>query len=249
MNVPGRILATIESQDHSGYVVEKVTRLRDRSHADLLFARSAQPSQGLIDLARQRRCDLIVKDAWEPSADPGAAAVAGQELPPALHDWDLLHHAQVPVMMLKPEPWAPGRAVVAAVDVFDSDKQHLNRHIVEEAQALADLLLAPLHLINVVPVSESLAWEYGVADYRAWVDAMLAQRRALLERLAEETRAEVTAVHALPGIPWQVVSELIDQVGAECLVIGRVKASVHWYLDTTSERLLHGVHSDVVSVP
>jgi nucleotide-binding universal stress UspA family protein len=243
---PSRILATVEARDHDAWVIDKVSWLRDHAHAHVVLARDlldassgrGQAWRQVIDAAHRYQCDLIIKDVHE---DAGANDDIG--------DWELLIKADLPVMMVRSERWEPGAPVVAALDVFDARKSLLNRHVVCYAAALTELLDGRLHLVNALPSSSAVAFEYGITNFRGWLADIVRARRASLERLAEAADARVEGIHVPTGVPWQAVADTVGSLGAECLVIGQVLRTGQRYLDTTVERLLHTVASDVVSVP
>lgn len=205
---------------------------------------SSRICQRLLELAQERQCDLIIKDAFVRHGN-------ARELIHTAHDWNLLHHADVPVMMLKPRRWASGKgaAVVAALDVFDSGKRELNADIVSYAHELTELVDGRLHLVNALPLSSGAALEYGVTDLEQWRDEFRRGRLREMQRLTEESHAAVRSMQVVTGVPWKAVARVVAQLDAEFLVIGQVRPGAQAYLGTTSELLLHAVGSDVVSVP
>ena len=69
-----------------------------------------------------------------------------------------------------------------------------------------------------------------------------------IERLLTETHVSGARVQVVEGTPHAAIAEVAEELKAELLVIGKSRLGVAEYLGTTSERLLHGVNSDVVSI-
>ncbi len=195
----------------------------------------------IISTAHRLACDLIVKDAFvEKRLD---------NIVHSAHDWGLLRHADVSVMMIKSKPWVEGSNIVAAIDVFDSYKHALNVHVLRYAGSLAELLGGQLHVVNAVPPLRGAVLEHAtVAAYERLVHEVEAQRHDVIQRLLSESEACCAQIHVVEGVPGDAVNELVNTLEAECLVIGKVRRSVQNFLGTTAEQLLHVVNSDVVFV-
>ncbi len=197
--------------------------------------------EGVINTAQQHACDLIVKDA--------IVEKRLNEIVHTPHDWNLLHHADVTVMMIKPKAWIEGSNIVAAIDVFDSYKHALNVHVLRYAGSLAELLGGKLHVANALPSLRDAVLEHStVAAYETLVHEVEGQRHDLIQRLLDESEVRCAEIHVVEGDPRDAVYELVNTLEAECLVIGKVQPHVENFMGTTAEHLLHVANSDVVFV-
>ncbi len=269
-----RILVYIDEAEHARFLVEKALRLKHYADALLYFVqpiddvledaqmpcsdeereqiirqlegikfvhRPERTWEDIISTAHRLACDLIVKDAFVEKRHTQIVHTA--------HDWDLLRHADVSVMMIKPKPWVEGSNIVAAIDVFDSYKHALNVHVLRYAGSLAELLGGQMHVVNAVPPLRGVVLEHAtVAAYERRVHEVEAQRHDVIQRLLSESEACCAEIHVVEGVPGDAVNELVNTLEAECLVIGKVSRSVQNFMDTTAELLLHVVSSDVVFV-
>ena len=269
-----RILVYIDKAEHARFLVEKALRLKHYADALLYFVqpiddvledaqmpcsdeereeiirqlegikfvhRAERTWEDIISTAHRLACDLIVKDAFVEKRLNKIVHTA--------HDWDLLCHADVSVMMIKPKPWVEGSNIVAAIDVFDSYKHALNVHVLRYAGSLAELLGGQMHVVNAVPPLRGVVLEHAtVAAYERLVHEVEAQRHDVIQRLLSESEACCAEIHVVEGVPGDAVNELVNTLEAECLVIGKVSRRVQNFMDTTAELLLHVVSSDVVFV-
>ena len=66
------------------------------------------------------------------------------------HDWNLLRHALIPVVIAKEHSWDPQNAIVVAVDFTSTEKQLMNILLLREAQLLSTITKNPIHLVNAL---------------------------------------------------------------------------------------------------
>jgi nucleotide-binding universal stress UspA family protein len=202
---------------------------------------SKQPWRGIIDLAHRGDCRLIVKDAYVERRLLQVIHTA--------HDWNLLRYADMPVMMIKPVQWVAHAVVLAAIDVVDPNIDALNQRILRYANDLTEMLGGTLYVANALPLSRRLVMEqHRGEDYERFIADICAQRLGQIERLLTETHISGARVQIVEGTPHTAIAEVTKELKAELLVIGKSRLDVAEYLGTTSERLLHSVNSDVVSI-
>ena len=99
--------------------------------------------EGIVHAAESTGAELIIKTV---ESEHGAAALRTPD------DWNLLRHAQVPVLLTQPRAWLTKPTVVAAIDVYDPDHEDLNARILSAAQHVCHQLDGELHLVSIFPV-------------------------------------------------------------------------------------------------
>ena len=110
--------------------------------------------EGVLHEADAVGADLIVKAShWE-----GSIQAIGR----TPDDWNLLRHANVPVLLLKDSAWSQEGCVLAAVDAFDDDSQQLAATVLRTAAGVAALIGdQPLQVVSTYPLFEPWVGELG----------------------------------------------------------------------------------------
>lgn len=205
---------------------------------------NARTWEGILHAAQRAEADLIVKDA-------GAHHRLG-DVVRTPDDWNLLRHAEVPVMLVKEPAWQADARVLCSLDPFDDDHKDLNNALLKQAEALAERLGVDLDLVCVYPLFEPWVGELGAA----------ANYVEIKNSIEDEIKTRVTALTDAAGIrfnlllleeghPAQALALLSESVEPALIVIGThardgVRGVV---LGNTSERILYHVPNDVVTVP
>jgi universal stress protein E len=200
-----------------------------------------RPWQGILETASRYECDLIIKDAF--------IETRLNKIIHTPHDWNLLRSSDRPVMMIKPKPWVDNSNVVAAIDVFDSRKHELNVKVLQYAASITELLRGKLHVANALPSLRSTVLERSSLDtYKKLTLEVEACRYAYMQQLVDESGTDCEEIHVVIGVPYQAISDLVDRLEAEFIVIGKVRPAVADFMGTTAELLLHSVNSDMISI-
>ncbi|MDZ7669882.1 MAG: universal stress protein [Gammaproteobacteria bacterium] len=131
-----------------------------------------------LEPARRRLPDLDAVTVWNPRTWEGilhAAEQAGADLivraVTTRHgfgdvvrtpdDWNLLRHATVPVMLVKPRPWVKEPVIVCALDPFDDTHEPLNLALLQEAQGLTAVLGGEMMVVVAYPLFEPWVGQLG----------------------------------------------------------------------------------------
>jgi len=186
--------------------------------------------RGAIDAAEEFAADLIVKSTNDPVP----------EIIRTPQDWHLLRHSSVPVMLVKPLTWKSQPLVVAAIDIEDPDQRELNKRILRAASQIRTTLDGQLYLVNSFP---------GVSQFtkqmRQTVGVEITNK---LNNLARDTGIHPDQILATEGTPHDTLEKLVDQQGAEILILGtsQRQGPSGFVFGNTSESILHHVNSDVL---
>lgn len=205
---------------------------------------NARRWEGVLHAAERAEADLIVKMA-------GADHRFGDAVRPP-DDWNLLRHARVPVMLLKADAWPRSPRVLCAVDVFDDEHEALNLALLSRAEEVCDQLGGDLNIVCAFPLFEPWIGELGAAasytDIRNSVEKEIRER---IQALASRAGVKFDLLLLEEGHPALVLSRLTEEAEPALLVLGThsregVRGAL---LGNTSERILHHVDADVVTVP
>ena len=195
--------------------------------------------QGILDAVAEYAMDLIIKPTNHPLT----------EIVRTPQDWNLLRHADLPVMLVKPIAWKEAPVVVAAVDVQDDNHQELSVRILLTAKAISHNMGGNLKVINAFPSVEHWLGPITVAiDFDKVRQGVRSEIEHLLRKLAEHCDVNPESVHADEGDTAVVIESLVAETQAEILVVGTSQRSgaSGIVLGNTSETILYHVNCDVL---
>lgn len=238
------ILESAESQLEDS--LEKVRgRFKSLESATLWNPRTWE---GVIHAAQNVEADLILRSTEEEQS-------LGEKVSSVVRtpdEWNLLRHAECPVMLVKAAAWPQTSVVICALDVFDDSHAELNRAVLQWSGYLAGALGADLDLVYAYPLFEPWVGEMGAvksyADIKASVEDDARERAG---KFTEDAHVEFRHLHLEEGHTGPVLARLAEDAGAALLVVGtHAREGVRGVLlGNTSERILHAVDCDVVTVP
>ena len=141
------------------------------------------------------------------------------------------------------------KTVLAAIDLSEESGQVLDaaRLVTDDAAG------AGLHLLTVI---KPLTQVYGGLDMApiamgsvSFEDEALAQARQQLVEIAGSYGVGEDNVHVVIGAPSHEIKELAGSLNADLIVVGsHGRHGLGLLLGSTANAVLHGVHSDVLSV-
>jgi universal stress protein E len=234
------ILSAAESQLED-WVEPLRARFPDLECATLWNARNWE---GIIHAAERANADLIVSSA---GSESGLGSVVRTP-----DDWNLLRHSEVPVMLVKESAWPDDGSVLCALDPFDEEHLNLNVRLLQRARGLATRLGADLNLVCAYPLFEPWVGELGaVSSYADIKDGIEAEIREQVAHLVKEAGVDYQLLLLEEGQPAQALTRLVDQAAPLAVVIGTHarKGVSGVVLGNTSERILHHLSADMMTVP
>lgn len=205
---------------------------------------NARTWEGVVHAAERVEADLILKGA---TVHPGFGGTIRTP-----DDWNLLRHARVPVLLVKPDAWVAAPVVLCALDPFDEAHATLNLAILRQARAFADLLGGELDVIVAYPLFEPWVGEFGaLRNYDELRRSIETEIRDRVNVLGEQAGVRFRRLIADEGHAVQVIGRLVEEDEAQLVVIGtHARAGIQGVLlGNTSERVLHLVQVDVATVP
>ncbi len=206
--------------------------------------------EGILEAAESCEADMILQ-----------VASIHSRLDEIIHtpdDWNVLRHADIPVMLVKPQPWVDNPVILAALDVSDDAHRPLNLEILRAAIELTKILGGELHTVTAYPprpassartVSRTSDVSSSVA-YDAFTAAFESDIRHELNSLGHELGVELPNIHADQGAVGHAIRAVAVETRAEMIVLGThgrlgIKGVL---LGNTAERILHSANTDVVTI-
>ena len=203
--------------------------------------------EAVLHAAENSQADLILRATSEQESI-GERVASVVRTP---DEWNLLRHSTVPVMLVKAAAWPANPVVVCSLDVFDDSHSGLNRNVLQDARQLADLMTAELDLVYAYPLFEPWVGELGAVKSYAEIKAAVEdEARSRADELAAEAGVTYRHLHLEEGQTAPVLAKLVEDADASLLVVGtHAREGVRGVLlGNTSERILHAVDCDVVTV-
>jgi universal stress protein E len=199
--------------------------------------------EGVLHAAEAVEADLIIKGATLHEKFGDVVRTPD--------DWNLLRHATVPVMLVKPQAWVAEPVLLCAVDPFDEAHVNLNAAMLREGRALADLLGGELHVVCAYPLFEPWVGELGAV--RSYAEIKESVEREIIRRIdaiAARAGVKFAMLHAEEGYPTHTIGAVAEATGAELVIVGtHAREGVRGLLlGNTSERILHAVATDVLTM-
>jgi len=227
------------------YLEELVERARHQLPAlETVTLWNPRAWEGILHAAERVEADLILKGATVQEGFGSAIRTPD--------DWNLLRHASVPVLLVKPDAWLTEPVVLCALDVFDDSHRALNASILGRAREFADLLGGELDIAVAYPLFEPWIGELGALksydDLRRSIEGEIRER---VIALADGAGIRYRRLIADEGHAVQVIGRLVEEDEAQLVVIGtHARAGIQGVLlGNTSERVLHVVPVDVATIP
>lgn len=163
-------------------------------------------------------------------------------------DWNLIRMCPTALLLVRDQGTVRGKPVIASVNIDDEDTEHqeLNRIVLAQANALAEVLGAKVHLIYaygpaVVMGDGADPMAYQIAKDKH--DAEFKKAKALAS--ANNVLASNTKLRE--GTPETIVTEYGEEISAGIIVLGTVARSgaSGLFIGNTAESMLEKTHRDM----
>jgi universal stress protein E len=204
----------------------------------------------LIDRARRTTADLVLKETHHHSLLQRTLLTNT--------DWELIRACPVPLLLVKPSPWASVPRVCAAVDPGHANDKPavLDNRIVDHAALLAKRLGGELHLMHIyLPVAIVAAAAAGSPPMAIPISAQdlareAEQARALLQDLVSEYGVVPGNVHVEVGGPAAVLPRAAGELRADIVAMGAISRSglKRIFIGSTAEDVLEHLPCDALIV-
>jgi len=163
-------------------------------------------------------------------------------------DWNLIRMCPTALLLVRDQGTVRGKPVIASVNIDDEDPEHqeLNRIVLAQANALAEVLGAKVHLIYaygpaVVMGDGADPMAYQIAKDKH--DAEFKKAKAL----ASVNNVLASNTKLREGTPATIVTEYAEEISAGIIVLGTVARSgaSGLFIGNTAESMLEKTHRDM----
>ena len=166
-------------------------------------------------------------------------------------DWQLFRESQIPVMIVVNKKWRKKDNILCALDLGskkDSHKQ-LNREIIRQGKALAELLNSELYCCYAIPLPTILV-DLDIVDKRKIVKEGTKKAQSRFAILADEFGLDSSILHTKPGDAEKVIPSIANKLKSRMVVIGthRRKGIKGKLIGNTAEKVLHHLHTDLLTI-
>jgi universal stress protein E len=204
-----------------------------------------RPFEAIIQAVQQHPYDLVIKATHQHDV------LKSLIFTPT--DWHILRKCPCPVLLVKEHAWPAAGHILAAVNAGSEQPHHksLNQLIIKEAQAMASLLGATVHLVNAYPgtpihVAIEIP-EFNPAEYN---DNMKHHHQDAVALLAQQFGIPATCTHVMEGMPEDVIPRIARAVDAEMVIIGTVgrtglSAAI---IGNTAEHVIDRLECDILAL-
>lgn len=166
-------------------------------------------------------------------------------------DWLLLRESPLPVYIVTPIRNRESNVILVSLDVMarSSEKQALNKQLLEEAFKLSVATNSTLHVCYIVKILPALT-DMDIVDPEAVEAKVKPQAEAKIAELLKDYDVPSDHIHVLPGDPNKVISSLSNRIKANCIVIGSMgrKGIVGKFFGNTSEKVVRLAHKDLLVI-
>ena len=199
--------------------------------------------QGIIHAAELGQADLIIKAADHPHQTGLAMHTPS--------DFNLLRHATVPVMLVKPRAWVKNPIIMAAVDALNEEQFELGKLVLQEADSLTSILNGELAVVSTYPLLQPWAGTESIGiDFEQLEHDIEKVARKNLNQLTSAANVSYNYLYIEEGRPAMRLRKLAEDTQPEILVMGTVGRTgvKSLVIGNTSETIVQYSHCDVVVV-
>jgi universal stress protein E len=218
------------------------------AEVDNVFAQvlwHSRPFEAIIETVIDDNYDLIVKSTHQHDTLKSIIFTPT--------DWHLLRKSPCPVLLVKDMDWADNGTILAAVHTGSDHAHHvsLNDKIINQAQGLAELIKANVHIVNAYPGTPvNIAIEIPEFDPEQYNSVVKAHHEEAVMQMAQKFAIDNDKLHIDEGLPEDVIPQVSQQIDAELLVIGTIgrtgfSAAI---IGNTAEHVLDRINCDVLAV-
>ncbi len=168
-------------------------------------------------------------------------------------DWHLLRKCPCPVLLVKEHSWPKNGNIIAAVNVGSDEEEHhtLNIKITEEANQLASLIKANVHLVNSFPGTPvNIAIEIPEFNSSEYNDAMLKHHQEAMLEHANKFNIDIKNTFVEEGLPETIIEQVANRLDAELVILGTVgRTGISAALiGNTAEHVIDHLNCDVLAL-
>ncbi|MDC0995446.1 universal stress protein [Pseudomonadales bacterium] len=163
-------------------------------------------------------------------------------------DWNLIRMCPTALLLVRDQGTVRGKPVIASVNIDDEDTEHqeLNRIVLAQANALAEVLGAKVHLIYAYGPAVVMGDGADPMAYQLAKDKHDAEFKKA-KALASANNVLASNTKLREGTPETIVTEYGEEISAGIIVLGTVARSgaSGLFIGNTAESMLEKTHRDM----
>jgi universal stress protein E len=168
-------------------------------------------------------------------------------------DWHILRKCPCPVLLVKDHEWPQQGKILAALNVGSDEQEHLslNNTITSQAQNIAQLINANVHLVNSYPGTPiNIAIEIPEFDASEYNNAMQKHHKEAMSQHANSFNIPIDNTHVEEGLPESVIENVALKIDAELVILGTVgRTGISAALiGNTAEHVIDQLNCDVLAL-
>ena len=205
-----------------------------------------RPFQAAIIEVLKSKYDLVIKSTHQHSKFSAILFTPT--------DWNLLRKCPAPVLLVKHHHWPENGNILCAIDcksIDDEDHHQLNQQILIEAQRMAKMLDANIHMVNAYPSPPMNIMlelpEFNPIDYE---NDLKNFHQKTLNEYAQNYKVPASQTHLKQGLPEEVICEVAEEIDAELVILGTVGRSglSAILLGHTAELVIDNLNCDLLAL-
>jgi len=205
-----------------------------------------RPFQAAIIEVLKSKYDLVIKSTHQHSKFSAILFTPT--------DWNLLRKCPAPVLLVKHRHWPENGNILCAIDcksIEDEDHHQLNQQILIEAQRMAKMLDANIHMVNAYPSPPMNIMlelpEFNPIDYE---NDLKNFHQKTLNEYAQNYKIPTSQTHLKQGLPEEVICEVAEEIDAELVILGTVGRSglSAILLGHTAEQVIENLNCDLLAL-
>jgi len=176
-----------------------------------------RPFEAIINQVIKHKFDLVIKGTHQ--HDKFKSVVFTPT------DWHILRKCPCPVLLVKEHEWPQQGKVLAALNVGSDEEEHLslNNTITTQANNIAQLINANVHLVNSYPGTPvNIAIEIPEFDASEYNSAMQKHHKEAMAQHANNFDVPVVNTYVEEGLPESVIENVALRIDAELVILGTV---------------------------
>jgi universal stress protein E len=204
-----------------------------------------RPFEAIINQVIEHNFDLVIKGTHQ--HDKFKSVVFTPT------DWHILRKCPCPVLLVKDHEWPQQGNVLAALNVGSDEAEHLslNDAITKQANNVAQLIDANVHLVNSFPGTPvNIAIEIPEFDASEYNSAMQKHHKEAMNQHASKFGVPVENTYVEEGLPESIIEQVALKIDAELVILGTVgRTGISAALiGNTAEHVIDQLNCDVLAL-
>ena len=205
-----------------------------------------RPFQAAIIEVLKNQYDLVIKSTHQ---HPKLSAILFTPT-----DWNLLRKCPVPVLLVKHPSWPANSNILCAIDcksIQDDEHHELNAEILKEAESIATLLNANMHLVNAYPTPPmNIMLELPEFDPINYENDLQKFHQKTLNEYAKSYNIPASQVHLRQGLAEDVICDVAHEIDAQLVILGSVGRTglSATLLGHTAEQVIDNINCNLLAL-